>query len=533
MLDPEDLIDSRIGVHDDNQFEVKLDYTIDATARRSRYVIETYLFVPRSLGIDADTYRHEHFYSDIQAYIRFKTPCVSLRALADEGNDASPLNRMLQRMPDIGDDEVVDVDGPLGHEVRLLGCVVRVCVRDQVQALCERIEALDGRAHTRAVLVGDVESLAVRLADDVSAVLERYRGFRSDFVHPRRAAWIQDLYGFADEFLSLSIERHFTRLVAAIDADPRVRDACARGRARIVERVLAEQAHRRSAAYASVLDHRQVNARYIHRNGALKKFMSSVLFLDMDKQSSGRRIANVGAGIAAAVAMLFSTVAAIWSQNRYGINSYPFVLALVISYVFKDRIKEWLRTYFNAQFSRWFWDFSVTIRDPENDGVVGRCRELFTFVDHDDIPRAIYDWRHADASTVLEPQCKPETVLKHVKEITLRGRKIAKTHGRLLDVKDIVRFNVSNLLARMDDPMQLVEQFDAEGDQVRRIHCPKSYHLNVVMTLRAASGERSYQRFRVILDKSGIRDLHEVDQAATRVLVPAGPRALTPAAAAE
>lgn len=57
----EDLIDSRIGVHDDNQFEVKLDYTLDATARRGRYVVETYLFVPRSLGLDAHTYRREQF----------------------------------------------------------------------------------------------------------------------------------------------------------------------------------------------------------------------------------------------------------------------------------------------------------------------------------------------------------------------------------------------------------------------------------------------------------------------------------------
>lgn len=529
MLDPGDLIDSRIGVHDDNQFEVKLDYTIDATARRSRYVIETYLFVPRSLGLDAHTYRREQFYGDVQSYIRFKTPTVSLRALVDEGNEASPLIRMVERIPELGQDQVTDLDGRLGHEVRLFGCVFRVGVRDQVRALCERLAALDGRAHTRSVLVEDVDRLARRLADDVSAVLQRFRSYRPEFVHPRRATWIQELYAFADEFVSLAVERNFTRLVAALDADDDVRDACASGRRAIVERILAEQDHRRAAGYPSVLDHNHAHAGYIHRKGALKKFMSSVLFLDMTKQSEGRRVANIGAGIAAAVAMLFSTIAAIWSQNRYGINSYPFVVALVISYVFKDRIKEWLRTYFNSQFARWLWDFSVTIRDPENDSVVGRCREMFSFVDPKDVPRQVFETRHADATTVLEPKCKPETVVKHVKEITLHGRKIAKTHGRLLDVKDIMRFNVSSLLTRMDDPVQMVEQF--HGDGVRRLPCPKAYHLNVVMTLRAASGERSYERFRIVLDKSGIRELQEVSHRAVPLPSPELHRVLEPAAA--
>ncbi len=510
VLELEELIDSRIGVHDDNQFEVKLDYAIDATARRSRYVVETYFFVPRSLGLDPHSYRREQFYSDIQAYIRFKTPTLSLRALVDEREEASPLNRMVDRMPPIGRDLVVDLDGRLGHEVRLFGCLVKVNIRDQVHVLCERVAALDGRAEQRTVLVSDIDRIAVRLADEVSAVLARFRGNRSEFVHPRRASWIQELYAYADEFISLSVERYFTRFVAALDANEPVRNACAAARRRVVERILAEQAHRRGAGYDSIIDDADGSALYVHRKSALKKFMSSVLFLDMTKQSVGRRVANIGAGIAAAVAMLFSTVAAIWSQNRYGINSYPFVVALVISYVFKDRIKEWLRTYFNRQFSRWLWDYSVTIRDPEDDTVVGRCRETFNFVEAADVPRKVYDARHGDARGTLEPKSKPETVVKYVKEITLHGRKIAKNHGRLLDVNDIIRFNVSSLMARMDDPVRTVETFHATSNSVRHVTCPKAYHVNVVMVLRAVSCAPSYERFRVVLNKVGIRELHEV-----------------------
>ncbi len=510
MLDPEELIDSRIGVHDDNQFEVKLDYAIDPNGRRSRYVVETYLFLPRSLGVDPHSYPREQFYSDVQAYIRFKTPTISLRALADEGTERSPLNQMLDQMPEIGRDGTPDLDGALGHEVRLFGCLVKVGIRDQVGVLRDRVAALAGQAQQRSVLVEDIDRLALRLANDVSAVLERFRGYRAEFVRPRRATWIQELFAYADEFISLSVERYFTRFVAALEEAPAVRDACEASRAKIVERILAEQAHRRGAGYDSIIDGVRGSARYVHRNSALKKFMSSVLFLDMTKQSVGRRVAHIGAGIAAAVAMLFSTVAAIWSQNRYGINSYPFVVALVVSYVFKDRIKEWLRTYFNRQFSRFLWDYSVTIRDPANDAEVGRCREMFSFTDPERVPRPVYDARHGDATGVLEPQSKQEIIVKYVKEITLRGRRIAANHGRLLDVNDIIRFNVSSLLARMDNPIRTVETFDAATGAIRQVTCPKSYHVNVVMVLRAVSGSPSYERFRVVLDKSGIRELHEV-----------------------
>src|SRR5690606_16709202 len=77
----EELVDGRIGVHDENQVEIKLDYGFDPAAARTRYQIETYVFAPRSLGIDRGTYKADQFYADVQSYIRFKTPSVPLSDL--------------------------------------------------------------------------------------------------------------------------------------------------------------------------------------------------------------------------------------------------------------------------------------------------------------------------------------------------------------------------------------------------------------------------------------------------------------------
>ena len=74
----ESLIESRVEAHDSQQFEVKLDYSIDPEKKQNQYRIEAYLFIPRSLGINRETYSTKHFFRDIQSYIRFKTPQISI-----------------------------------------------------------------------------------------------------------------------------------------------------------------------------------------------------------------------------------------------------------------------------------------------------------------------------------------------------------------------------------------------------------------------------------------------------------------------
>jgi hypothetical protein len=533
LVDPEDLIDSRIGVHDDNQFEVKLDYVIDPAARSNRYQVETYFFIPRSLGVDPHSYTREQFYADMQAYIRFKTPTVVLSALVDPTNGRSPLNRIPKLLAKTrGTAAPLNLVDPLSHELRLLGCLMRANTRDMVAEISKRMESLDGRASERRVLVGDLRTGIESVVRDAVAVVERFRELRPSFMRPRRPQWVRELYAYTDEYISITVESYLTVIVRRIDADPQLRRALETTRRKVVRFLAAEQEHRRGAGYAAVLSIASDNRSYVYRQSALKKFMSSVLFLDINKEQEGRRITHVVAGIAAGVAMLFSTIAAIWSQSKYGINSFAFVVAIVVSYVFKDRIKEWLRTYFSNKLTRWLSDYDATIHDPVNNIVVGRCRETFNYIHPLKVPQEIYEWRHADATSVLEAESKPEVVIKYVKQITIRGRRIANFHGRLHDINDIIRFNVAGFSSRMDDPTRRVDIFDPEADVVRTVECPKAYHINVVMVLTAEGRAASIERFRVILDKGGIRELQEVQMPPPRALRVAGGKQLFAPAAA-
>ncbi|MEM7159408.1 MAG: hypothetical protein AAF799_41605 [Myxococcota bacterium] len=397
----------------------------------------------------------------------------------------------------------------LQRELRLLGCLVRTNLRDGVADIRNKTARLN-EPEAQKVLLEDVRQAIERLLSDIDELLSGFRGLRPDFLQPKHPQWLRELFEYVDEYLSISVESYLTVVLSLLDASEPLRRAINETRQLVAQRVLAEQQHRSGAGYVSVLDPDGQNRSYVHRKSALKKFMSSVLFLGMSKEQAGRRMANLSAGIAAAVAMAFSTVAAIWSQGVYGLNSFPFVIALVISYVFKDRIKEWLRTYFSGLVSRWLYDYSVLIHDPVPDAVVGRCREAFGFLSASRVPEHIVQLRHCDSSSMLEPDTKPEVVMKYIKDVTLRGRRILRAHGRLADVNDIIRFNISSFLARMDEPIQAVESYSAELDAVTSVPCPKAYHVNLVMVLEAEGREASVDRFRIILDKHGIQDLQVV-----------------------
>lgn len=446
----------------------------------------------------------------MQAYIRFKTPTVPLASLLDPQNPRSPLLRVKKHL---AAEEVNGAGLPrevMSHEMRLLGCLLRANMRDHAADIRDKIARLQGDPDEHCVLLHDVREAIGGLLDELKPVLDEFRRLRADCLKAKRPRWMRELYEFVDEHVSISAEAYLTALVAAIDTDPALRRELAPTRERLAHAVQLEQQHRRGADYVSVLDPENGNDAYVYRKSALKKFVSSVLFLEMKKEKEGRGAANVMAGFAAAVAMLFSTIAAIWSQHIYGMNSFPFVVAIVIAYVFKDRIKEWLRAYFSAKLGPWLYDYSVLIRDPVADAVVGRCRESFVYLPTSRVPKDVLRRRHADATSVLERESKPEIVMKYVKDVSLHGRRIASKHGRLGDVNDIIRYNISSFLARMDEPIQHVEAYDAAQDRVRSIACPKSYHVNVVLVLRARDRMVTMERFRVVLDKRGIKRLSAV-----------------------
>ncbi|MEL7368128.1 MAG: hypothetical protein AAFN74_04385 [Myxococcota bacterium] len=495
-----------------DRVEVKLDYKIDTKRSKTHYRIESYFFVPRSIGLDKYTYSTDEFFTDMNAFIRFKEPSLPSEVLADLDNKSSPLSHACKLIDQAAGDLDSISHPKLSYELRMFGCIVRTNLRDVAIDVQGKMNRLD-ESTTESVLADDVRHGITRLLSDIETQLNALRSVRDKFFQPKRPPWLSELFEYVDEYIGLGAEDCLTSVLMRIDAAPAgVQSSLHDLRDQVVARIVAEQRHRQSAGYNRVvIDPEGANRSFVHRMSALKKFMTSVLFLDIRKEEEGRRLTHLTAGMAAAVAMTFSTLTAIWARVAYGIDSFPFLVAIIIGYVFKDRIKDWLRTYFGHMVAQRLYDYSVHIYEPNTKTVLGRCRESFEFVPTSKVPPKILHYRHHDSESVLEPETKSEVVMRYVKDVTLHGKRIAQFGGRLKNISDIHRFNISRFLTRMNEPEEAVASYSPEADRVVGVQCPKTYHVNLVVIRTGDTNPMMADRYRLILDKNGVKSLQFVE----------------------
>jgi len=245
----------------------------------------------------------------------------------------------------------------------------------------------------------------------------------------------------------------------------------------------------------------------------LKKFISGVLYLKTEI-SEWETLTQVVFGLSAGAAMLFAALITIYFQRRYAVNSMPFVLAIVISYIFKDRIKDWLKLLFSKNMTRWISDRKIQIMDPLAGCSIGLLKEAFTFLNEGALPPDISRLRRIDNITSVDEEGKPERVFKYKKEIILYPELIIKHHERRRGLNDIMRFNIRDMVEQADDAAVDYPYVDPETGEVKVAACSRVYHLNIVLKYiysdRKAQPKINYDRIRIVLNKDGIVRLEEV-----------------------
>ncbi len=505
-----DILGSKIRFHDRHRFEIKLDLSLP-NASRGVYRVETYFFVPRSLNINPATYTKEDFYNSTQKYIRFKTPQMDLGKLLDIGVLTSPISRIMRNTTQLlSGERDRSLEAQTVDEIKLLGCMARGALRDYVKHMLAELAA-SGEGH-EARLAGAAENCRAFLGD-VRTLVERIRSLRQEMSRPVMPARLRDAFSFLDEFLSLTVEDQLAELLEGVRARATQRKTLAALDEALVALVLDQSAHRRAMGYPSIIQAGKRNETIVYRRSVLKKFISSVLHLQI-QVSEWEGFLQFSFGLAAGIAMLFATAAAIYAQSRYTVKSLPFVAIVVVSYIFKDRIKDWLKLYFSRGITRWLADRKVDILDPVYGTRIGSFKEGFSFITGDSVPTDISHRRNIDNITSMDEEGKPERVFKYEKEVALYPRRIARHHERLHDLNDIMRFSVREFTLRADDPETDYLYLNPATKDIKALRCARVYHVNMVIKyiIHDAAGREkvTYDRMRIVLDKNGIVRLEEV-----------------------
>ncbi|WP_434381240.1 hypothetical protein [Melittangium boletus] len=489
------LLQNRLEVHDRKQFELKLEYQPSGSDAETRYLVETYVFLPASLNIDAETYPRANFYADIHNYVRFKTPVMSLEEL--QFSDGSPLVRLEKALRAGSESEAA-----LIHQAKLLSCVFRGVLRRFARDVESRCE--DGHVSSNCAAM---EREAVATREGVRRILERFRIWAREVQRRRLQDKTCASIRLVDEYLSLTVEQFLRKAVADMAALPRA-GLSFELRKELMDEVLREEQYRRAHALRSVISPTGDNEEYLHRFGFLKKFCMNILFLSARRAQKRQGWEEVLFALAAGVAMTFASVVAFWAQVRFTEASLNFFLIMIGGYMMKDRIKEGMRRMFSQVAARHLYDRMARIVEPVSGKCLGVCEEKVDYGRAVRVPEELVALRFRDDLITASQGELSETVLRYQKQVVLDVKLLPRTERGVSGITDIIRINVGRFLRDMDEPEYALEYVDLEDFSVGRVRGTKSYQVDLAFrfTVQEAGEERvSLHLARLVLDRNGIK----------------------------
>jgi len=187
----------------------------------------------------------------------------------------------------------------------------------------------------------------------------------------------------------------------------------------------------------------------------------------------------------------------------------------VIAYVFKDRIKELSKEYFNQRLKQYLPDFDILMfykyfqeNGVEKQNFIGSCKEFFRYLQKDALPPEIAYIRDIGNRSELDPS-RDEVIMHYSKRLVLHIDE--QRVPNIQFIRDIARFDFTEFLNKLDDPDKEMSYFD-QSKGIVRMEAPKVYHINLVLRYSCNYKKNKttseyhveYERVRIILNKRGI-----------------------------
>lgn len=523
---------TQVEVHDSHQFELRFNYAI-GSEHDQRYVVDTYLFIPRNVGVNRSNFSKEVFYADVTALMRIDAMPLPLEQLADPSCTASPLHRFSQAASAFRASPRPPPSRPVAVHVKLYAHLFAVAVRTEMLRLWR---------HARDV--GQVPGpTAAAFEKDLLSALDRMRRALASYRKVRAAMWpferlchesLVEAMRASDEYMSLLVEERLAQFVALLDGLPPHEDApafAARMRLHAAQLAREESAYRRKYGFLSLsADSLGMGEYYSYRSGLLKKAVQQALYLDPREIRVDTFLRNAVGAVAAALAAIWATALAMQLPGNLadvasGTRTLLFAAA-VGAYVLKDRIKavsgEWLGRRLRKH-DHTSWLYGEGLESVGLGMLRARQREAMSFVDEDDVAPDVRTLRFR-RRTVQGAEALHEEVIHYRKTLEVGTEDDDRKLPDGYRVRDILRLNVRHFLVRLDDPTDRVDYFDNARGTFSSADLPKVYHLNVVVkiTREDATGEahERLEHLRVVLSKSGIVRVEAVDDAGPFLLPP-------------
>ncbi len=488
-------IEENIRIHDKFQFEIKFVYPFDRNTAVTEYTVEHFLFIPNNLGINARNYTKKQFYSDSQKYIRLKTPVFSLHSMA--GGADNPLDKLRDKMKALADNSGErTVNHNYKYQLKMFCAIFKSAIRDEELFIENRLEPREQR------------DAATKVVNDIQATIDNFRALRVLIQVPRVTYKQMALFNFADEYMSILIEKRVFKLLNFLKKSKSPKYS--KISPVLLALALAERDYRDRQNYPSIAREGKSNETIVYRSRILKKIMGNILFLSTNIKTEGRLREQVSLGFAAGLAMAFATSFIFLSRRLLKDFTLSLFALVIIIYVFKDRIKEITKNILIKILRKYIYDYKTSLT-TSFDSKIGFCREIFNFITEEKLPQTINRIRNKDYIDELNNGYTAEDIIYYKKKIRIYSGQCRQllTDFKVDGVIDILRFNVRHFLNKMDNPLKTL--FVADGDEdFKKINGKCLYHVNLILKYGGVKSDPFYHKFRIILNRDGIRRIEKI-----------------------
>lgn len=484
------MIEIGTKIHDKYSIELKVGFVTRRKQRMNDFSLAMWLFVPGSLDITPATYPKAMFYSDVKSNIRLITPVFLLREIAD--GPAIPLGNLRKASSLMASDPTRTAISEYSYQTKLFCSIVKSSLRDELN-------------HIQQNKIGsDNEELCAGFVFNAGRICDEYAALRLVINVPTVPDEAMKTYLCGDEFIGDILCKGIVSLVAWMDKHGLESLGL---KAKALYRRICE--HKRAMGYPEIReDDPGRNRTYLHRFSVLKKYMESILYLRAPKKRDGVLVEQLYLSIAAGLAMLFATVVSFAFQRKFGSLTLPLFIALIVSYMLKDRIKELMRYYFAHRVGGKFFDNKAKIIHKDTE--LGWLKEGVDFIPRDKVSAAVLAVRNKSHLTDVENNEKEEKVLLYRKSVHIDRKKLNDdAEYPFTGINDIIRLNVMSFLKKMDNPEIPVDTLDDEGS-LKVVTCVREYYINLVLQYDY-DDIVEFKRFRIALSRDGIRSIEEVD----------------------
>ncbi|MFA8435040.1 MAG: hypothetical protein ACEPOZ_11035 [Marinifilaceae bacterium] len=487
------MINEVVKVHDKFSVEIKMGYEPRKDRKDNEFSIKTWLFIPDSLDINSSTYKKDDFYNDFKSNIRLITPPYLLREIAE--GERSVFGYLEEAFHKVANHPTPKNEANYEYHIRMFHSILRSALRKEIQHIL-RNELEEDRNYLIKSYLGNVKKIACR-----------YRELRRIVNVPSIRKEMFDYFLFGDEFMSNQFEQHSYFLHRGLrkihPSDFQMHKEA------ILNLIREEIAYKKSKGYLVVEENPADHNRWlIHRRGVLKKYFEGQLLLSSRKKKEGVFMVQLLYSLAAGLAMIFGAALTFVFQQSLGKFTIPLFVALVIIYMLKDRIKDLSRHYLVGKINKRFFDHKTIIR-VKGDEKIGWCKESFDFVREDSVPSRVMKHRNRSRIVEVESRGAGEKIIFYRKLLQLDQKALHNTYGNynITGVADIIRFNVSRLIQKMDNPE--IPLFFLKEDDFKKISGEKVYFINMVMRFKL-DDQTSYRRYRIIFNRRGIKKVEKV-----------------------